>query len=66
MNKLEEFLQRDKDAMESRQYRYREQEIMKVNSIIKEIEEEDKKKRADFKESLKKLGVKVTDERKKD
>ncbi len=61
MDKLDEFLKKDADAMEARQYRYREQEIMRVNNVLKEVEAEDKKKKADFRKNLEKLGVKFVE-----
>lgn len=67
MNKLDEFLRKEQDAMESRQYRRREIEIAEVNNIMKEVAKEDKIKRAEFKDKLKKLGVNIVEnERKKD
>lgn len=59
MTELEEFLQRDKDAMEMRQYRHKAQEQNFVNKIIEELEREEQQKRERFKRELIKLGVKV-------
>lgn len=64
MNKLEEFLKKEEDSMEARQYRYREREIDEINAIYREMKAEKLKKKEDFKEQLRRLGVNIVERRK--